>query len=187
MKAVDLLRCSQPLTFVQDVAGYELSAAGTCFIVKLANRHWVVTATHAHAMDGKRDASLLVPRGDDCLDGLALGGAIEIRSTDAFDNAFADLTIFEVIEPLAHEPGLAVLDLDEYAFVQDFADALPGDDVLASGYPLSGLDNEIDYDQRSVKRQRFLASRGERARGGHRRACCNGVRCSAGRCEVPLQ
>ena len=85
----------------------------------------------------------LIPRGDTTLDGLVLGTAIELGSDHPEDTAFADITVFEVAEPFAHETQLAALDLDEYAFVQDWDALHAGDDVMLSGYPQSGCENEI--------------------------------------------
>lgn len=78
------------------------------------------------------------------------------RASTLKNNAFTDVTVFEVLEPLTHETDLCVMDLVTYASGLDREPAI-GDDVLASGYPVAGLDNEIDYETGMVSRQRFCA------------------------------
>ncbi|HEY5145539.1 MAG TPA: hypothetical protein VII82_02170 [Polyangiaceae bacterium] len=153
----EFLLCSQPITSSTDVTGFELYQFGTCFIARYADRHWVIAATHSLAQHGKRDDRLLIPRGEQRLDGLGLGTGIEMGSSHPEDTAFADITVFEVAEPLGHEPELVAFDFDKYAFVHDWDSLQRGDDVILSGYPQTGLENGIDYERREVKRQRFKA------------------------------
>jgi hypothetical protein len=156
MKAADFVRCSQPLTYRTDVPGFDLASIGTCFFVKFRHRHWAITATHAFALHGKRADDLVIPRGEDSLAGLVLFSAIELGTDDPYDNAFADLTVFEVGEPPVHESDLCAFDLDMFPPLLDFADVQAGDDVLVPGYPLGGgLENGIDFDVGIVSRQRF--------------------------------
>jgi hypothetical protein len=142
-----------PLGARSQMPGYEYFTGGTCFLARRKRRLFVVTARHA--LRDKPGEDVWVPHNADTLEPLPLRSLVETAPLNDDAHSAADIAAFEVEERRVSGALAPQINLSAVAFWNP-ANAKSRTEVVFAGFPKAGLANSVDYEARTISRQRFI-------------------------------
>ena len=149
VKVLDLLLCSRPVLFYNDIWEYPYSVGGTAFVVFFQGRHFVLTARHVLNLPHFQLNQFRVQYNINKPDTIPLAGVTTLKGVNADDTDQYDVAVWEVVDTLFQPPLFG----DQLPYALPATDAStdfnPTAGYLFRGFPYEG--RIVDYDTRSIQ------------------------------------
>lgn len=146
----EITNCSRPVLFENDFTDYDYSIGGSCIVVSFRGVHYAITAKHV--IKGYVAEQILIPYQAGSNHFLPISEVLLPNTCEDEDTDHKDFVLLRVAADKL-DPSEPFGDIYEINFPSGLP-VIQSDRILISGFPREI--NEIDYDTKKIKQQRFL-------------------------------